>query len=129
MLSFKSTFSLSSFTFIKTLFSSSSLSVIRVVVCAYLRLLILFLEILIPAWFNGIQYNMVGGESKKINILTFWLESLKVIRTISTISPSQNLCNHYVSHVLLEKSILVHICYFYRFKNISSSVKLQDYYQ
>ena len=47
MLSFKSTFSLSSFTFIKRLFSSSSLSVIRVVSSAYLRLLIFLLAILI----------------------------------------------------------------------------------
>ena len=40
ILSFKPTFSLSSFTFIKRLFSSSSLSSIRVVSSAYLRLLI-----------------------------------------------------------------------------------------
>ena len=40
MLSFKPTFSLSSFTFIKRLFSSSSLSAIRVVSSAYRRLLI-----------------------------------------------------------------------------------------
>ena len=49
MLSFKPTFSLSSFTFIKSLFDSSSLSAIRVVTSAYLRLLIFFLAILIPA--------------------------------------------------------------------------------
>ena len=49
MLSFKPTFSLSSFTFIKRLFSSSSLSAIRVVSPAYLRLLILLPAILIPA--------------------------------------------------------------------------------
>ena len=49
MLSFKPTFSLSTFTFIKRLFSSSSLSAIRVVSSAYLRLLIFFLAILIPA--------------------------------------------------------------------------------
>ena len=48
-LSFKPTFSLSSFTFIKRLFSSSSLSATRVVSSAYLRLLIFLLEILIPA--------------------------------------------------------------------------------
>ena len=48
MLSFKPTFSLSSFTFIKRLFSSS-LSAIRVVSSAYLRLLIFLLAILIPA--------------------------------------------------------------------------------
>ena len=49
MLSFKPAFSLSSFTFIKNLFSSSSLSPIRVVSSAYLRLLMFLLAILIPA--------------------------------------------------------------------------------
>ena len=48
MLSFKPTFSLSTFTFIKRLFSSSSLSAIRVVSSAYLRLLTSLLAILIP---------------------------------------------------------------------------------
>ena len=50
MLSFKPTFSLSSFTFIKRLFSSSSLSAMRVVLSAYLRLLIFLLAILILAY-------------------------------------------------------------------------------
>ena len=49
MLNFKLTFSLSSFTFIKRLFRSSFLSAIRVVLSAYLRLLIFLLAILIPA--------------------------------------------------------------------------------
>ena len=49
MLSFKPAFLLSSFTFIKRLFSSS-LSAIRVVLCAFLRLLIFLLVILIPAY-------------------------------------------------------------------------------
>ena len=49
MFSFKPTFSLSSFTFIKKLFSSSSVSAIRVVSSAYLRLLIFPLAILIQA--------------------------------------------------------------------------------
>ena len=49
MLIFKPTFSLSSFTFIKRLFSSYSFSTIRVVSSAYLRLLIFLLAILIPA--------------------------------------------------------------------------------
>ena len=48
MLSFKPAFSLSSFTFIKTLFSSSLLSAIWVVLSAYLGLLILLWAILIP---------------------------------------------------------------------------------
>ena len=51
MLSFKPTFSLSSFTFIKRLFCSSSLSAIRVVSSAYLRLLIFPPAILIPGCF------------------------------------------------------------------------------
>ena len=49
MLSFKPTYSLSSSTFIKRLFSSSLLSAIRVVSSACLRLLIFLLAILIPA--------------------------------------------------------------------------------
>ena len=49
MLNFKPTFSLSSFTFIKRLFNYSSLSAIRVVLFAYLRLLIFLPGILIPA--------------------------------------------------------------------------------
>ena len=50
MLSFKLPFWLSSFTFIKRCFSSSSLSPLRVVSSAYLRLLIFLLAILIPAF-------------------------------------------------------------------------------
>ena len=49
MLSFKPTFSLSSFTFIKRHFSFSSLTAIRVVSSVYLRLSIFYLVILIPA--------------------------------------------------------------------------------
>ena len=49
MLSFKPTFSLSTFTFIKRLVSSSSLSAIRVVSSAYLRLLRLFSQ---QSWFQ-----------------------------------------------------------------------------
>ena len=49
MLSFKPTFSLSSFIFIKKLFSSSSPSTIRVVLSTCLRLLIFLLAILISA--------------------------------------------------------------------------------
>ena len=49
ILNLKPTFSLSSFTFIKRLFRSSSLSAIRVVLSMYLRLLIFLPAILIPA--------------------------------------------------------------------------------
>ena len=53
MLSFKPVFSLSSFNFIKKLFSFSLLSAIRVVSSAYLRLLISLLAVLIPAWVSS----------------------------------------------------------------------------
>ena len=49
MLSFKPTFSLCTFTFIKSLFSSHSLSAVMVVPSAYLRLLIFLPAVLIPA--------------------------------------------------------------------------------
>ena len=49
MMSFKPNFSLTSFTFIKRLFSFSSLSAISVVSSAYLKLLIFLPAILIPA--------------------------------------------------------------------------------
>ena len=53
MLSFKPTFSLSSFTFIKRLFSSSSLSAIRVVSSAYLMLCIIYV---ISAYYLYFKY-------------------------------------------------------------------------
>ena len=49
ILNFKLAFSLSSFSLIKRLLSSFSLSAIRVVSSAFLRLLIFLLEVLIPA--------------------------------------------------------------------------------
>ena len=58
MLSFKPTFLLSSFTFIKRPFSSSSLSAIRVVLSAYLRLLIFLPAILIPACVSQLPYGL-----------------------------------------------------------------------
>ena len=65
MLSFKPTFLLSSFTFIKRLFRSSSLSSIRVVSFAYLRLFIFLLTILIPACTSSSPafYMMSSGEN------------------------------------------------------------------
>ena len=50
MLSFKPAFSLSSLTLIKKPFSSSSLSAIRVVLSAYLRLLMFLLAICVAAY-------------------------------------------------------------------------------
>ena len=67
MLSFTPTFSLSSFTFIKRLFSSSSLSAIRVVSSAYLRLLIFLPAILIPACVSSSPAFLMMYSAYKLN--------------------------------------------------------------
>ena len=67
MLSFKLTFSLSSFTFIKRLFSSYLLSAIRVVSSAYLRLFIFLLTILIPACVSSSPAFLMMYSSYKLN--------------------------------------------------------------
>ena len=78
MLIFKPTFSLSSFTFIKNLFSSSSLSAIRVVSSAfvsskwvvssaYLRLLIFLPAILIPACASSSPMFLMMYSAYKLN--------------------------------------------------------------
>ena len=66
MLSFSSTFSLSSFTFIKRLFSSS-FSAIRLVSSAYLRLLIFLLAILIPAYASSSPAFLLMYSANKLN--------------------------------------------------------------
>ena len=66
MLSCKLTFSLSSFTFIKRLFSSS-LSAIRVVSSAYLRLLILLPAILTPACASSRPAFLMMYSAYKLN--------------------------------------------------------------
>ena len=65
MLGFKPTLSLSSFTFIKRLFSSSLVSAIRVVSSAYLRLLIFLPAILIPATASfSLSFHMMYSADK-----------------------------------------------------------------
>src|SRR5574341_945116 len=84
MLSFKSTFSFSSF--IKRLFSSSSLSAIRVVSSAYLRLLIFLPAILISAcassspaflmMYSAYKLNKHGGNNTALMYSFFYLEPI-----------------------------------------------------
>ena len=65
MLSFKSAFSLSPFTLIKRLISSSSLSAVRVVTSAYLRVLLFLSAILIPACdSSSTTFHMMYSEHK-----------------------------------------------------------------
>ena len=67
MLSFKPTFSLSTFTFIKKLFSFSLFSPIRVVLSVYLRLLIFLPAILIPACASSSPAFLVMYSAYKLN--------------------------------------------------------------
>ena len=67
MLSFKPTFSLFFFTFIKRLFSPSSLSAIRVVSSACLRLLIFLPAILLPACASSSPAFLMMYSAYKLN--------------------------------------------------------------
>ena len=67
MLSFKPTFSLSTFTFIKRLFSFSSLSAIRVMSSTYLKLLIFLQAILIPACASSSPVFLIMYSAYKLN--------------------------------------------------------------
>ena len=67
MLSSKPAFSLSSFTFIKRLFSSSLPSAIMVVSYAYLRLLIFLLAILIPVCVSSSPAILTKYSAYKLN--------------------------------------------------------------
>ena len=101
MLSFKPTFSLFSFTFIKRLFSSSSLSSIRVVSSAYLRLLIFLLAILIPAYVSSspafcMMYSAFKLNKQNDNIqpwctpFLFWNQSIVPSPVLTVASWSAN---------------------------------------
>ena len=68
MLSFKTTFSLSSFTFIKRPFSSSSLFAIRVVSSAYLRLLIFLSATLIQVFIKPFIFSFFSITGQDIDL-------------------------------------------------------------
>ena len=73
MLNFKPAFSLSFFTLIKRLFSSSSLSANRVVSSAYLRLLIFLLAVLIPAYdSSSLAFHMMYSACKQNDNIQSW---------------------------------------------------------
>ena len=82
MVSFKPALLLSSFTFIKRLFSSSLLSAIRMVSSIYLRLMIFTLAILIPTWdWSSLAFHMLysayklnkQGDNTQLWHTSFWV--------------------------------------------------------
>ena len=120
-LSFKPTFSLSSFNFINKLFSSSSLSAIRVMSSAYLRLLIFLLAILVPVCasfrpafhmiYSAYELNkqgdfqkgkvqvwpVIGSQGKptciRDNVCTVWRHTtVREVQTLLVCRPKRNLC-------------------------------------
>ena len=99
MLNFKPVFSLSSFTFIKRLFSFSLLSAIRVVSSAFLRLLIYFPTIVIPAWDSSNKaFHMVYSAYKlnKQGDNTVSMRSFANLELVCVPSHVLNCCYMYV---------------------------------
>ena len=95
MLSFKPGFSLSSITFIRRLFNSSSLSAIRMVSSAYLRLLIFLLEILIPASASCIPaFHMMCSayKSNKQGEYATLMYSFRSLKPVCCSMSSSNYC-------------------------------------
>ena len=119
MLSFKPTFYLCSSTFIKRLFSSS-LSAIRVVSPAYLRLLIFLPEILIPAWDSPspaflMMYFAYKLNKQSDNILP-WQYSFPNLEPVCCSMFSSNCCFLNCIHISQESGQVV--CYSHLFQNI-----------
>ena len=96
MLSFKPTVSLSSFTFTKRLFSSSSLSAIRVVSSAYLRLLIFLLAILFPVCVSCSPAFLMMYSAYKLNKqgdnIQPWCTPLLIWKPVCCSMSSSNCC-------------------------------------
>ena len=121
MLSLKPAFSLSTFTFIKRLFSSSSLSAIRVVSSAYLRLLIFLQAILIPAcassspaflmmysaykFMNQGKLEVVKQEIARVNVNILGISELKW-----TGMGEFNSDDHYIYHCIQGQDTSVSSC-------------------
>ena len=111
MLSFKQTFSLSSFTFIKRFFSSSLLSAIRVVSSAYLRLLIFLPAILIPAYASSAyKLNKPGDNIQPWRTPQYCLEANKILsfqsslKLYNLLSQEWSLVFYFPSQILLDFS-------------------------
>ena len=96
MLHLSQLFSLSSFTFFKRLFSSSSLSAIRVVSPAYLRLLIFLLAVLIPACASSsLAFHMMYSEyklNKQGDNIQPWCPLFSSLEPVHCSMPSSNCC-------------------------------------
>ena len=101
MLSFKPVFSFSSFTFIKRLFSSSSLSAIRVVSSAHLRLLI-FLSVELSQILKDFAVKVLHSICQQIWKTQLWPQNWKISVIISIPKKgSAKECSNYCTIVLI----------------------------
>ena len=100
--SFKSAFPLSSFTFIKRLFSSSSLSAIRVVSPAYLRSLIFLPAILIWACVPSSPAFHVMYSAYKLNRVTIYSLNILLSQLVNWLTCKNTFIirGHYLFNVL-----------------------------
>ena len=103
MLSLKPVFSLSSFTFIKRLFSSSSPFAITVVSSAYLRLLMFHLSILIlPTWEQMLSFK----PAFSLSYFTF----IKRLFSSSLLSDIRVVSSAYLRLLIFLPMILILVC-------------------
>ena len=122
MLSFKPTFLLSSFTFIKRLFSSSSLSATRVDPSAYLRLLIFLPAILIPACASSstaflVMYSAYKLNKQGDNIYTSLMYSFSYLESVCCSMFSSNCC--FLTCIQISQEAAQVVWYSHLFKNFS----------
>ena len=120
MLNSKPTFLLSSFTFIKRLFSSSLLPTIRVVSSAYLRLLIFFLAILIPAYASSIPVFLMMCSAYMLNKQDDNMQSWHTPFPICCSMSSYNCC--FLTRIQISQKTSLVIWYSHFFKNFPQFV-------
>ena len=117
MLSFKPAFPFSSFIFVKRVFSSFSISAIRVVSSAYLRLLIYLLAILIPACTS---FNPVFLMSAFLGLCYFFFQGYQLCNFEQVLSLDYLICKikglDILSKVHLEANM------YSEFKAVQSSI-------
>ena len=137
VLSFQPAFSLSSFTFIKRLFSSSSLFALRVVSSAYLRLLVFLLAILIPVsasssvashmMYSGYKLNKQGDSIQSwCTLFPLWNQSIVTCPVLTVASwPAYRFLRRQVrwSGILLSWSVFHSLLWFTRSKALAQSMQ------
>ena len=121
MLSFKLAFSLSTFTFIKRFFSSSSFSAIRVVSSAYLWWIVFLPAILIPAWDSSSLAFCMMYSAQKLNMqgdtIQLWC-TLPNLEPVHCSMSSSNCC--FLTCKLVSQEAGKGVWYSHLFRNFDS---------